>query len=149
PPLDRQGPRRTRLQPGGLTARGDPACRSLVPIAAPVRAIAKARTLGRGRGTGRMKDGPIEAIILAGGKAERLGAAARGRPKPLVEVAGRPLVSYQIASLAKAGVERVLLSCAAGSGDAFVRELNGVPVEVVPVEEEEPLGRGGGLRDAA
>jgi len=96
-----------------------------------------------------MKDAPTEAIILAGGNAERLGAAARGRPKPLVEVAGRPLVSYQIDSLAKAGVERVLLSCAAGSGDAFTRELNGVPVEVVPVEEEEPLGRGGGLRHAA
>jgi NDP-sugar pyrophosphorylase family protein len=96
-----------------------------------------------------MKDGPIEAIILAGGKAERLGAAARGKPKPLVSVAGRPLVSYQIASLAKVGVERVLLSCAAGLGEVFARELNGVPVEVVPVEEDEPLGRGGGLRNAA
>jgi NDP-sugar pyrophosphorylase family protein len=96
-----------------------------------------------------MKDAPTEAIILAGGKAERLGAAARGRPKPLVAVAGRPLVSYQIASLAKAGVQRVLLACAAGLGDVFARELNGVPVEVVPVEEDEPLGRGGGLRHAA
>jgi NDP-sugar pyrophosphorylase family protein len=94
-------------------------------------------------------DWPSEAIILAGGKAERLGAAAQGRPKPLVEVAGRPLVSYQIASLAKAGVRRVLLSCAAGLGDVFARELNGVPVEIVPVEEPEPLGRGGGLRHAA
>jgi len=96
-----------------------------------------------------MKDGPIEAIILAGGKAERLGAVARGRPKPLVTIAGRPLVSYQIASLARAGVQRVLLSCAAGLGDMFARELNGVPVEVVPVEEDQPLGRGGGLRHAA
>jgi NDP-sugar pyrophosphorylase family protein len=93
--------------------------------------------------------GPSEAIILAGGKAERLGAAAHGRPKPLVNVAGRPLVSYQIALLAKAGVKRVLLSCAAGFGEVFARELNGVPVELVPVEEPEPLGRGGGLRHAA
>jgi NDP-sugar pyrophosphorylase family protein len=92
---------------------------------------------------------PSEAIILAGGKAERLGAAAGGRPKPLVPVAGRALVSYQVASLAKAGVRRVLLSCASGFGEAFVRELNGAPVEVVPVEEPEPLGRGGGLRHAA
>lgn len=96
-----------------------------------------------------MRDGPTEAIILAGGKAERLGSAARGRPKPLVAVAGRPLVAYQIATLAKAGVRRVLLSCAAGFGEIFVRELNGAPVEVVPVEEPEPLGRGGGLRHAA
>ena len=30
-----------------------------------------------------------EALILAGGKAERLGDAAQGRPKPLVRVGGR------------------------------------------------------------
>jgi NDP-sugar pyrophosphorylase family protein len=94
-------------------------------------------------------DGPTEAIILAGGNAERLGAAARGRPKPLVDVAGRPLVSYQIELLAKAGVQRVLLSCAAGFGEMFARALNGVALEVVPVEESEQLGRGGGLRNAA
>ena len=39
----------------------------------------------------------VEAIILAGGKAERLGDAAGGRPKALVEVAGRPLAAYQVA----------------------------------------------------
>ena len=39
----------------------------------------------------------LEAIILAGGKAERLGDAAGGRPKALVEVAGRPLAAYQVA----------------------------------------------------
>jgi choline kinase len=31
----------------------------------------------------------MEAIILAGGKAERLGDAAGGKPKALVPVAGR------------------------------------------------------------
>jgi NDP-sugar pyrophosphorylase family protein len=38
----------------------------------------------------------MEAIILAGGRAERLGAAAGGRPKALVPVAGRPLAAYQV-----------------------------------------------------
>ena len=42
----------------------------------------------------------MEAIILAGGKAERLGDAAGGRPKALVEVGGRPLAEYQVAQLA-------------------------------------------------
>jgi NDP-sugar pyrophosphorylase family protein len=92
---------------------------------------------------------PREAIILAGGKAERLGEAAKGNPKPLVQIAGRPLVAYQIARLRKAGVERVLLSCAAGKGEEFVRELAGLGLEIVPVEEPEPLGRGGGIRLSA
>jgi NDP-sugar pyrophosphorylase family protein len=90
-----------------------------------------------------------EAIILAGGKAERLGPAAGGRPKPLVRIAGRPLAAYQVAALAEAGVARVLVSCAAGQGGLFRDELAGLGPEIVPVEEAEPLGRGGGLRLAA
>jgi len=92
---------------------------------------------------------PREAIILAGGKAERLGEAAKGKPKPLVEVGGQPLVAHQIARLREAGVERVILACAAGRGDEFASALAYLGVEIVAVEEPEPLGRGGGIRFAA
>ena len=43
----------------------------------------------------------MEAIILAGGKAERLGDVAGGLPKPLVPVAGRPLAAWQIGFLGR------------------------------------------------
>lgn len=91
----------------------------------------------------------MEAIILAGGKGERLGDAAEGLPKALVALAGRPLAAYQIALLAQAGVERVLISCAAGQEAVFEQELGDLGVELVLVGEPEPLGRGGGLRLAA
>jgi len=91
----------------------------------------------------------VEAILLAGGKAERLGEAAQGGPKALVPVAGRPLAAYQVALLAAVGVRRVVVSCAEGQGQSFERELAGLGPEIVPVEEPEPLGRGGGLRLAA
>jgi NDP-sugar pyrophosphorylase family protein len=91
----------------------------------------------------------MEAIILAGGKAERLGDAAGGRPKALVPVAGRPLAAYLVGQLARAGVTRVVLSCAAGMGAQFEDELSGLGAEVVAAEEPEPLGRGGGLRFGA
>jgi NDP-sugar pyrophosphorylase family protein len=91
----------------------------------------------------------MEAILLAGGKGERLGTVAAGRPKPLVELAGKPLAAYQVAALARAGVERVMVSCAAGQGEVFRAALAGLGPEIVPVEEAEPLGRGGGLRHAA
>ena len=68
----------------------------------------------------------MEAIVLAGGKAERMGDATAGRPKALVDVAGRPLVAYQIGRLASAGVGRVIVSCAAGQGDAFRDQLGGL-----------------------
>ena len=88
----------------------------------------------------------MEAILLAGGKAERLGDAAQGRPKALVEIAGRPLADYQVALLMAAGVERVIVSCAAGQEELFEAELSGLGPEIVTVGEAEPLGRGGGLR---
>lgn len=54
-----------------------------------------------------------------------------------------------MAQLARAGVSRVLVSCAAGQEDAFQEELSGLGPEIVTVPEPEPLGRGGGLRLAA
>ena len=91
----------------------------------------------------------MEAIILAGGKAERLGDAAGGRPKALVDVAGMPLAAYQVGRLALAGVDRVIVSCAAGQGELFEEELAGLGPEVVAAEEPERLGRGGGIKFAA
>jgi NDP-sugar pyrophosphorylase family protein len=91
----------------------------------------------------------MEAIVLAGGKAERMGDAAGGRPKSLVDVAGKPLLAYQVGRLAAAGVERVIVSCAAGQGGDFTGGLAGLGVEIVCAEEPERLGRGGGIRFAA
>jgi NDP-sugar pyrophosphorylase family protein len=92
---------------------------------------------------------PTEAIILAGGKAERLGDAAEGLPKALVPIGDRPLLAYQLALLRRAGVERVIVSCAGGQEAKFESELGGLGVELETVGEPEPLGRGGGLRLAA
>ena len=91
----------------------------------------------------------MEALLLAGGKAERLGEAAQGLPKPLVPVAGFPLAEYTVARLAGAGVTRVVVACRAGQEEAFVNALAGLGAEIDAVGEEEPLGRGGGLRLAA
>jgi len=91
----------------------------------------------------------MEALLLAGGKAERLGQAAQGLPKPLVAVAGYPLAEYTVARLVEAGVTRIVVACRAGQEDVFVNALAGLGAEIEPVGEKEPLGRGGGLRFAA
>ena len=91
----------------------------------------------------------MEAVILAGGKAERLGESAGGRPKALVELGGRPLAAFQVEQLARAGVDRVLVSCADGQEGLFETALGGIGPEVIAVPELEPLGRGGGIRFAA
>ena len=91
----------------------------------------------------------MEAIILAGGQASRLGDAARGKPKALVPIAGHPLAEYQVSQLVRAGVDRVIVSCSAGQARLFEAKLAGLGAAIVAVAEPEPLGRGGGLRFAA
>ncbi len=91
----------------------------------------------------------MEAIVLAGGKAERLGDAAGGLPKSLVPVAGRPLLAWQIGRLRQVGVERVIVSCFRGQEHEFESRLDDLGVEVVCAGEPERLGRGGGIRFAA
>jgi len=91
----------------------------------------------------------MEAIVLAGGKAERLGDAAGGRPKSLLEVGGRPLLAWQIGRLRDAGIVRVIVSCAAGQEPDFESALGGLGVELVCAGEPERLGRGGAIRFAA
>ena len=91
----------------------------------------------------------MEALLLAGGKGERLGDAAGGKPKSLVRIAGSPLAAYQVSRLARAGVDRVLVACAKGQESLFESGLAGFGPEIVAVAEPEPLGRGGGLRFAS
>ena len=91
----------------------------------------------------------MEAIVLAGGKAERLGDAGGGMPKSLVPVGGRPLLSWQIGRLRSAGVGRVIVSCLGGQEDVFEESLAGLGVELVYAGEPERLGRGGGIRYAS
>jgi NDP-sugar pyrophosphorylase family protein len=91
----------------------------------------------------------MEALILAGGQATRLGDAARGQPKALVPISGHPLAEYQVAQLVRVGVDRIIVSCAAGQASLFEAKLSGLGAEIVAVAEPEPLGRGGGLRFAA
>ena len=91
----------------------------------------------------------MEAIILCGGKAERLGDAAGGLPKSLVPVGGRPLLAWQIGRLAQAGVRRVIVSCFGGDEQVFHDRLGDLDVELVCAGEPERLGRGGGIRYAS
>jgi len=91
----------------------------------------------------------MEALLLAGGKAERLGEAAQGLPKPLVPVAGFPLAEYTVGRLVAAGVTRVIVACRSGQEEVFVNALAGLGAEIDAVGEDVPLGRGCGLRLAA
>jgi dTDP-glucose pyrophosphorylase len=71
------------------------------------------------------------ALIMAGGRGERMARSGATLPKPLVEVAGVPLVERNLLQLAGAGIGRVVVAV---GGRA-------TPVRRVVTERLVPLGR--------
>jgi N-acetyl-alpha-D-muramate 1-phosphate uridylyltransferase len=52
----------------------------------------------------------MKAIVLAAGRGERLRPITDTTPKPLVPVAGKPLIVYHLEALARAGVREVVVN---------------------------------------
>lgn len=89
------------------------------------------------------------AVIVAGGFGKRLAPVTNNIPKPMVRVAGRPILEHLVLHLAAAGVRRIFLSVNYlghviedhfGDGSAF-----GCSVEYLWDDENQPLGTGGPL----
>ena len=52
----------------------------------------------------------MRAMILAAGRGERLRPLTDSVPKPLVELAGKPLIEYHLSALAQAGFREVVIN---------------------------------------
>ena len=90
---------------------------------------------------------PPAAVIMVGGRGERLRPYTDKVPKPLLKVGGVPIVERIIRSAAAAGVERVYLAVNY-KAEAFEEALgNGrrLGVDLVYVREKKPLHTAGAL----
>lgn len=92
----------------------------------------------------------LQAVILAGGLATRLGPLSQNTPKSLVTVAGRPFLAWQLELLRQAGIERVLLLIGY-LGEMIEQYLAEHPVPGLQIDfgrepESQLLGTGGALR---
>jgi histidinol-phosphate phosphatase family protein len=93
----------------------------------------------------------MQAVILAGGKATRLGAAAQARPKALVDIGGQPLLDHHLRLLKRYGIDDVILMVG-HLAQPIIDEIgdgSGRGMRVRYYREEEPLGTAGGLRKIA
>lgn len=90
------------------------------------------------------------AIIMAGGKGTRLAPLTKTIPKPMLPVAGRPILERLVLHLVGAGIERIFLSVNYlanivekhfGDGSQF-----GCSIEYLREDPDVPLGTGGALR---
>ena len=96
-----------------------------------------------------MLERPRTALVLAGGRGERLRPLTDDRPKPMVPVGGRPILEHQLAWLRDNGVERAVLLTGylhEVVADYFATpRIDGLAVECVA--EDSPLGRGGAFKN--
>jgi dTDP-glucose pyrophosphorylase len=90
---------------------------------------------------------PNWAVIMAGGRGSRLGALTDTIPKPMIKVAGRPILERIVLQLVGAGIRKIYLAVNYlshliedhfGDGSDF-----GCQIEYL--RETEPLGSGGAL----
>jgi mannose-1-phosphate guanylyltransferase len=93
----------------------------------------------------------IDAIVLVGGQGTRLRPLTVTTPKPMLAVAGVPFLTHQLARLAAAGVDHVVLATSykpSGFVDHF-GDGAALGLAVDYVTEDVPLGTGGGIRNVA
>ncbi len=99
--------------------------------------------------------GCTTAMVLAAGRGKRMAPLTDSTPKPLLMVAGRPLIEHHLVALERAGCKRVVVNTAyLGSqvrdylaGRTPAREQGqDPPLEVIALDEgPEPLETGGGI----
>src|SRR5690606_1318504 len=90
---------------------------------------------------------PMKAMILAAGKGERLRPLTLHTPKPLLPVAGQPLIEYHLQALAAAGFDELVINHA-WLGEQIVARLgdgSAWGLQIRYSAEEQPLETGGGI----
>lgn len=89
----------------------------------------------------------MDAILLAGGFGTRLRPLTYTRPKPLLDVAGRPMLEWVLDRL-PADVDRVIVALNWKADDLEAHfAASKRDVEFVVVREDQPLGTGGAMRN--
>lgn len=89
---------------------------------------------------------PVSAVLMAGGRGERLRPMTDTVPKPLLTIDGKAIIDYNIEALAAAGINDITVSTrylADKLEEHFSRPVAGVDVKCI--RESEPLGTIGAL----
>jgi len=94
-----------------------------------------------------MSDKPDALMVFAAGLGTRMGALTAQRPKPLIEVAGKPLIDYALDLAGDAGIPHVVVNTHYLSG-MLETHLDGIKNVSISRETPDLLDTGGGLRKA-
>jgi MurNAc alpha-1-phosphate uridylyltransferase len=93
-----------------------------------------------------MRDDPLPVMIFAAGFGTRMGALTADRPKPMIPVAGKPLIDHALGLVHDAGVTRIVMNLHYRP-DQLRSYLSETDI-LFSEEQPEILETGGGLRHA-
>lgn len=88
---------------------------------------------------------PSRAVILAGGKGSRLRDRGGGLPKPLVPVAGRPILDWQFDLLVRAGIGSVAVLVSHGADQIRDHVAARRDLEITLIDDGTPRGTAGAV----
>ncbi|MGC8968616.1 MAG: sugar phosphate nucleotidyltransferase, partial [Thermus sp.] len=81
----------------------------------------------------------MKGLILAAGRGTRLRPLTHTRPKPVIRVAGRPIIHYALDNLLAAGVEEIGVVVSPETEKDLREALSGYPVRYILQEEPQGL----------
>ena len=89
----------------------------------------------------------MRAMILAAGRGERMRPLTDSLPKPLLPVAGKPLIVHHIERLARSGIRQLVINHAhlGGMIEAYLGDGSAWGVEIQYSAEKKALETGGGI----
>ncbi|MCK9533612.1 MAG: nucleotidyltransferase family protein [Pseudomonas sp.] len=92
----------------------------------------------------------MRAMILAAGKGERMRPLTLHTPKPLIALAGVPLIEYHLRALAQAGFTEVVINHAwlGEKIEAYLGDGERFSMHITYSRESQPLETGGGILQA-
>lgn len=90
---------------------------------------------------------PLEAVIMAGGKGERLKPFTNNIPKPMLKIGSKPIIEYTVDHLISYGIDKIYISVNYLKDQIIEHFKDGSKkgIEIEYIEEEKPLGTAGSL----
>jgi len=92
----------------------------------------------------------VQAVILSGGAGERAFPLTTDKPKPMVELMGKPLLQYVVENLREVGIDDLII--VTGPKSRLIREYFGdgeaFGTKIHYTTQEEPLGMANALKTA-
>ena len=92
----------------------------------------------------------MKAMILAAGLGARLRPLTDRTPKPMLKIAGKPLLEYHIKRLSAAGITEIVINISwlADQIEDYFSDGSDFGVTIIWSREQSPLETGGGIFNA-